>query len=130
MRSKTTRHLTAVIAVLALTITACGGDGGGNGDQTTTTEDQSEQKVPLTATEFSFDPSNVAVDAGQEITLVMTNAGVVEHDFAIDGMTFDLVVQPGETAEDTATFAAGTYVFYCTIAGHREAGMEGTLVAE
>lgn len=129
MRSRTFRHLTVVVAVLALTITACGGEGG-NGDQTTTTEDHGGHEVTLTATEFSFDPSNIAVDAGQEITLVMTNAGVVEHDFAIDGMTFDLLVQPGETTEDTATFAAGTYVFYCTIAGHREAGMEGTLVAE
>lgn len=129
MRSKTLRHLTGVIAVLALTITSCGDGGGGNGT-TATTEDHSEHEVALIGTEFAFDPSSITVDAGQEITLVLTNEGVLEHDLVIDGITLDMLVQPGETTEEKVTFAAGTYVFYCTIPGHREAGMEGTLVAE
>jgi uncharacterized cupredoxin-like copper-binding protein len=121
-------RLTAVIAVLALAAAGCGGNGGGG--NTTTTEDHSGHEVTLNATEFKFDPSEVEVDAGSPIKIVLVNQGVIEHDFAVEGMTFEFpVAQPGQTVDHTVTFAAGTYVFYCTIAGHREAGMEGTLVA-
>lgn len=125
MRSTRTRLIALIIGV-AFTATACGGDG----TPTPTTEDHSEHEVTLNATEFAFDPSQVEVDAGQPIKITLINGGVVEHDFAVEGMTMNFpVAQPGQTVDHTVTFTPGSYVFYCTIAGHREAGMEGTLVA-
>jgi uncharacterized cupredoxin-like copper-binding protein len=128
---KTTRRLTALTAGLALALAACGGNGGT--DTTagpTTTAGPSPHEVSLVATEFQFDPSEVTVTAGNPVILELVNDGVVEHDLVIDGFTFDLLVQPGEEASETVTFNAGTYTFWCSIPGHREAGMEGTLTAE
>lgn len=129
----TSRRIGAIAAGLVIALAACGGNGGNggeNGDGTTTTEDHSAHSVSLTATEFEFDPSAVTVDAGAPITITLENAGVVEHDFVIDGMSFDLLTQPGDSSDATQTFDAGTYTFYCSVPGHREAGMEGTLTAE
>jgi uncharacterized cupredoxin-like copper-binding protein len=36
-------------------------------------------------------------------------------------------VQGGKTSTVTADLKAGTYKFYCSVDGHRAAGMEGTL---
>lgn len=80
---------------------------------------------------FRFEPSEFEVAKGDIIRV--TNVGFLEHDFQVDewegdemedyalnGETFDIVVP--DDAE------AGTeYVFYCSVAGHRAAGMEGTL---
>ena len=38
-----------------------------------------------------------------------------------------LVLGANETVDTTFTATPGTYTFYCSIPGHREAGMEGTL---
>jgi uncharacterized cupredoxin-like copper-binding protein len=127
MRSKVIRHLTAMIAILALTVAACG-DGGGNGGETTTTQGQAAETTVI-AKEFFFEPANIEVPAGVPVTIVLVNEGVIEHDLTIDEVDLEMLVQPGETLRETMTYAAGTYVVYCSIPGHREAGMEGTLVA-
>ena len=40
---------------------------------------------------------------------------------------FTSTVEPGGTAKVTASLKKGTYTFYCSVPGHRQAGMEGTL---
>ena len=72
---------------------------------------------------------NLTAKAGQPVTVNFQNAGALEHSFVIDA--FDVKfehVQPGQTAAATFTpTAAGTYVFYCDVPGHKDAGMKGTL---
>ena len=70
-------------------------------------------------------------------TTVQLTAGSVEHDFVIEGDrelasgAEDLhVVQarPGQTQTGSFTISqTGTYEVYCSIPGHREAGMTATL---
>ena len=53
------------------------------------------------------------------------------HDFTIDDIDVHVAADGGETAEGgLRADEPGEYTFYCTVAGHREAGMEGTLVVE
>ncbi len=90
------------------------------------------QKVTLVAREFSYTPNRITVKAGQPVQLVLDNKGVIEHDFVLVGFKVKMgTVQPGKTG--TVTFtpnAKGTFPFYCSVPGHKEAGMTGTLVVQ
>lgn len=66
---------------------------------------------------------------GDEIQVV--NAGFLEHNFTVDelGIAQDLTSEP-VTVTIPADAAPGTYEFYCSVPGHREQGMVGTLTIE
>lgn len=60
----------------------------------------------------------------------MTNMSPVEHDVAVAQGTTVVGQTPvftGGSKAVTLTLKPGTYTFYCTVPGHRQAGMEGTL---
>lgn len=119
--------LIGLLAVLALTLAACGGgdDGGGGGEATTS--------VAVTGTDsLAFEPTDFTVPAGEEVTVELTAEAGVEHDFVVEDVGGEDVevahAEAGETASGTITIdEAGSYTFYCAVPGHREAGMEGTL---
>jgi plastocyanin len=78
---------------------------------------------------LSFDTKQLSAKAGT-VTIGFTNASPVEHNVT--------VAQGSAVAGATPTFTGGsktltlnlnpgTYTFYCTVPGHRQAGMEGTL---
>jgi plastocyanin len=114
----------AVLAVTALGLAGCGGDDGGGGDASTDIEVMGEDSL-------SFDPDEFTVPAGQEVTVTLTSGGV-EHDFVVEdlgGEDVD-VVHADANQTETGTFTAdeaGTYTVFCSVPGHREAGMEATL---
>ena len=61
------------------------------------------------------------------------NESSVEHDIALEGNGVDEkgdVVSNGGTSEFEVDLEAGEYTFYCSVQGHREGGMEGTLTVE
>ena len=110
---------------LALALTACGGGDGGAGE----TVDAGDGPIQIEAgDDLAFDPANVSAAAG-EIEVELENTGSVEHDVVVEEADDTVVVHAngGETATGTIELDAGTYTFYCSIPGHREAGMEGTL---
>jgi uncharacterized cupredoxin-like copper-binding protein len=113
-----------VLIAAALALGGCGGGENGTGDD-------DHAMLDVTAREFSFDPDQMRVPAGQPVMLTLRNAGTVEHDFAIDDPEVLVYAAAGETVEEEiGSFPAGTYTVYCSIPGHREAGMEATLVSE
>jgi plastocyanin len=67
------------------------------------------------------------------VTLVMENPSPVEHNVSLEGGG---VSEEGETVGQggTSTVSAevdpGDYTFYCSVAGHQDGGMEGTLTVE
>ena len=71
--------------------------------------------------------ATIAVTAG-EVPVVLHNIGIVVHDLRIDGLPkLGVEALPGQTATATWQLATGRYRCYCSIPGHRAAGMEGTL---
>lgn len=103
--------------------------------------------VTLTDT-FRIEPATMAVPVGAPVTFVVTNAGVLEHEFFVGdeaaqaeheqemiangGMMHDhsnaVGVKPGATKELTMTFeAAADLLAGCHIAGHYAAGMQAAI---
>ena len=84
-------------------------------------------RLELAATEMRFDPSRIAVAAG-DVAVVLRNVGQVIHDLRIeDKPTFLLEAGPGKTATATWSLPKGRYQIYCSLPGHRAGGMEGVL---
>jgi plastocyanin len=81
-----------------------------------------------------FDRESLSAKAGQ-VTVVMKNpsSATAPHAVEIEGQGVEEeseVVEPGGTASVSATLEPGTYVFYCPVGNHQDAGMEGELTVE
>ena len=88
-------------------------------------------KIEVIGKEFSYSPATVTVKAGQPVTIVLKNTGSIEHDITISDPKFKLTVAGNNTGEKAFTAdKPGTYEMYCSVAGHKDAGMKGQLVVE
>ncbi|MGH2993657.1 MAG: plastocyanin/azurin family copper-binding protein [Solirubrobacterales bacterium] len=81
---------------------------------------------------LAFDIDALDAEAG-EVAIGFDNPASIEHDVAIEGggeeiAKSDLVSE--DTTEVSAELEPGEYTFYCSVPGHREGGMEGTLTVE
>ena len=82
------------------------------------------------AIDIDYEAAPETVPAG-EIPITLVNNGSAVHDVTFDELDETVVTaNGGETAEGTTTLEAGEFTYYCSIPGHREAGMEGTLTVE
>jgi plastocyanin len=83
-------------------------------------------------TEIAFDKEQLTSKPG-EVTIEFTNPAALEHDVAIqqDGQEIakSALVAQGQTSV-SAELAPGSYTFLCTVPGHAESGMEGTLTVK
>jgi plastocyanin len=82
--------------------------------------------------QLKFLASGAKATPGQ-VTISMKNASSVPHDIAIQGGGLNQVgkiVQNGGTSTVSASLKAGTYTFYCSVDGHRQAGMVGTITVK
>jgi len=64
------------------------------------------------------------------VAIVFTNTAPIEHNVTIASGTTVLGATPSFTGGSrtlTLKLKPGTYTFYCSVPGHRAAGMEGTL---
>jgi plastocyanin len=106
------------------------------GGGTQGTEGQSGATLDLTSPEdgsLVFDPESLEAAAGS-VTVSYTNPASVPHNVHIEREGEDLAasedVSDGDSTEATADLEAGEYTYYCSIPGHREGGMEGTLTVD
>jgi plastocyanin len=80
------------------------------------------------ASNFEFDPGDLEIDAQEEIALDLVSTGG-PHDFAVQGLGLVNDVADGEdNVQRLRIDQPGEYTFFCTLPGHRDGGMEGTLV--
>ena len=116
----------AALVFSASIVGACS-SGSGKSAATTTTANPNGSTIDVTAKSFSFTPNQITVKSGDSKTLVL-HVKDVSHDFTVDNLGIHVAGKAGETVQQTLTFdKPGTYTFYCSVAGHREAGMVGTL---
>jgi plastocyanin len=84
---------------------------------------------PADPSQLRFEKDSLEAPAGT-ITLVMENPSALEHNIAVRGDGIDEqgeVVGEGEESTVTADLEPGEYEFYCSVPGHEEGGMKGTL---
>lgn len=88
------------------------------------------RRVAVSGRSFVFEPVEITVGMGEDVAIVLTSADSL-HDFTIDELDAHVAAEKGQTA--VGGFRGGEpgrYAFYCSIAGHRDAGMEGFLRVE
>lgn len=105
--------------------------GGGSAGRTNVAlEGEADTVVEITAPGLAFDPNVVQIASGGTILLTNDGSGG-EHTFVIEGYNDDAPVEMpvGESVEWQVPddLAPGEYTFYCSIPGHRAAGMEGSI---
>lgn len=100
-----------------------GGDGDGDGG--------AEESVEITAVDIDYEDVPDSVAAGP-IEFVLNNTGGIEHDLNIEELDEQVVplTAGGETGSGTAELEPGSYTIFCSVPGHRDAGMEATIAAE
>ncbi|MCC6674907.1 MAG: cupredoxin domain-containing protein [Thermomicrobiales bacterium] len=91
---------------------------------------QAAQDVTITMHDIYFDPAEVTIPANTPVTVKLPNQGAALHDFTIDALGINVQVNPGDTGEVTINAPAGEYEYYCSIPGHKAAGMVGKLIVE
>ena len=139
--------LMAVAALAVLGLAACGGGGDNNG---TTAAAAAPATTTATAGggggggstvdistpsggQLAFDQKDVSAKAGS-VTIDFNNTQPLQHDVKVEDSSgqelggTDLVSSGMATA--TVNLQPGTYTFFCSVPGHRQAGMEGTLTVK
>ncbi|HEX3043023.1 MAG TPA: plastocyanin/azurin family copper-binding protein [Solirubrobacterales bacterium] len=147
------KKFVALFALLlaALALVACGGGSDTTSEESapapeTTKEAEGEKEAEggtagAATADFEADPSgNLAYTADEatskagKVTVNFTNQSAVPHDVAIEDEAGETVAQTEVLAEGsdsaTANLEPGTYKYFCTVPGHRQAGMEGTLTVK
>jgi plastocyanin len=139
-----------VLIVAALAVVGLSACGGGGGDNETTAASTPANTTPAgggggaggastvdistpSGSDLAYDQKSVSAKAGS-VTIDFDNKQPLQHDVAVEdssgkelGAT-DLV--SSGTASTTVNLQPGTYTFFCTVPGHREAGMQGTLTVK
>src|SRR3954453_18097591 len=89
-------------------------------------------KLAASSTALAFDKESLTAKAGK-VTIDFDNPSPIPHNVVIEENGKELAgfepITEGEKAA-TAELKPGAYIFYCSVPGHRESGMEGTLTVK
>jgi plastocyanin len=137
----------AVLGLAALALAACGSSDDSSSTAAETSSSSTDTSTSTSAggggetVTFEADPSgqlaftqsDVSAKAGND-TIEFDNPSSTGHDVVIEDESGNEVAKTDVITDSTATTTAdlkpGTYTFYCSVPGHREAGMEGTLTVK
>jgi plastocyanin len=85
----------------------------------------------IAAENTKFVGPTVSVKNGDVLGLFVTNKDTIGHSFDIDSLGIHVALAPRSTTAMAVTpHGPGALEFYCSVPGHREAGMVGTIVVE
>jgi plastocyanin len=144
------KRASAVLAVAALAVLGLAACGGSSNDNSTTAASTPASTTPAgggtasaggstvdistpSGSTLAFDQKDATAKAGS-VTVNFDNKQTLQHDVAVADSSGKVLGQTdlvsSGTANATVDLQAGTYTFYCTVPGHKEAGMEGTLTVK
>ena len=87
--------------------------------------------MTVEAGDLWFAPSEVSIPSDEPTSHVRIDFQYNAVRFPVDELGLQLYVGPGVSSEVTVSdLPPGTYQFYCSVFGHRRAGMYGTLSIE
>ena len=82
--------------------------------------------LEVTAVDLGFQPTNLSVDAPGTYAVSLKNTGTIVHNITFaDGTAIS--AEAGQTATGTVAVPAEGLSFLCSIPGHADAGMKGTI---
>jgi plastocyanin len=148
----------AAIALLlilaALALAACGGGGSSTNEETSgaaaaeseggAAEEEGAEaeggtgtaatiKIEASPSGLAYEEKKVTAKSGED-PIDFTNPASIAHNVTIEDSAGKTIGETETLAEGststTVNLKSGTYTYYCSVPGHREAGMEGTLVVE
>jgi plastocyanin len=137
----TRRALPFVIlfSALALGLAACGNNNEaattGGGGATTNAGGGGGETLKIAADPggaLKFDQTSLEASAGN-VTIDFTNDSSLQHNVTLDGPGVEdegTDTVTGSSTSVTLDLQPGEYTFYCSVDGHRAAGMEGKLVVK
>jgi plastocyanin len=111
------------------TATTCGGGGGGGGGGGETLKLSADPSGAL-----AYDTDKLSAKKAGQVTIDFDNPAAIQHDVSVEDSsgkslgTSDLIAQSNTTL--AVNLKPGTYTYFCTVPGHREGGMEGTLTVK
>lgn len=138
MSRRTPRVLVLFLTLVTVIAAGCGGGGSSSsGNATTETSGGSGGGTNLALAADpngapKFDQSALEAPAGT-VAIDFTNDSSNPHNVTIEGNGIAEVASDTVTGDSTSVSAdlqPGTYTFYCSVDGHRAAGMEGTLTVK
>jgi mono/diheme cytochrome c family protein len=110
-----------------------GGTSGGAASKTATANARNEVSIPPDPTGLlRFQVTSATAKAGK-VTLLSKNDSQVPHNISIKGGGVDKqgpTVSGGKTSKVVVQLKPGSYEFYCSVPGHEQAGMKGTLTVK
>jgi uncharacterized cupredoxin-like copper-binding protein len=142
MAMKKAAALLAVMVLASIGLVACGGgddsDTTGGSTAETTTEGgggNGSGILAIAAAESGLAYASTTTSSGPgKVTVEFDNPQPIAHDVAFEdesGETIGKTEVITDASDATVVdFKPGTYQFYCTVPGHREAGMEGELIVK
>lgn len=150
------RALLPLLATGLLALAGCGSSGSSSSSATTATvAPTTATTTPTTTTssttapasggssslslaanpegQLSFDQTSLSAKAGK-VSITFTNKSALEHNLTVESSGGTVVgatpTFEGGSKTLAVTLKAGTYKFYCSVPGHRQAGMEGTITVK
>jgi plastocyanin len=124
--SSSNDNSTTAAATPPATTPAAGGGGAAGGASTVDISTPS-------GSDLAFDQKTASAKAGN-VTIDFDNKQPLQHDVAVADSSGKVLGQTdlvsSGTANTSVNLTPGTYTFYCTVPGHREAGMQGTLTVK
>jgi nitrite reductase (NO-forming) len=82
--------------------------------------------LKIKSVDLGFEPHDLRVDKAGTYNVELENAGALPHDITFADGT-QAVAQAGETASVKVDVPAGGIAFICSIPGHADAGMKGSI---